>query len=213
MPSEAQAFVLSNKHIPSLSTRTREGANGTSVGFFSTLLRMKIDFRPICMTIAAYFIPASVNQLRTIDDIPALVTIRPPEGMYTSAKMGKGRARGEYYPTDIHSGAPAVTGAAMPGQQYPPPPIYAPYPSPHLPSPGSSRSSASPEALRASEWSRGSPPSPLSPGRERQTVIPNPARTLPPPTLGLHPATPVQSPYSPRHPLDNEALRSLGRSI
>ncbi|KAH8118932.1 Gti1/Pac2 family-domain-containing protein, partial [Phellopilus nigrolimitatus] len=54
--------------------------------------------------LTAYFVPATVNQLRTVDDIPSLLAnAHPPEGMYTSAKMGKGRARGEYYPTDIHS--------------------------------------------------------------------------------------------------------------
>ena len=161
---------------------------------------------------AAYFIPGTVNQLRTIDDIPALANIRPPEGMYTSAKMGKGRARGEYYPSDIHSGGSTMLGTT-PGQQYPPPPIYAPYPGPQLPTLSGSRESISPQSLRASAWSSNSPTTPVSPGADDRQALPHPARLLPPPSLGLHPAPPVQGPYSPRHPLDNEALRSLGRSI
>ena len=164
-----------------------------------------------CMMIAAYFVPASVGQLRTIDDIPALANIRPPEGMYTSAKMGKGRARGEYYPSDIHSGSIAAASSSTSVQQYPPPPVYAPYPGPQLPSP-ISRESASPQAFRTPAWPGSSPSSPPSASSDRQ-MLPNAARILPPPALGLHPSPPVQSPYSPRHPLDNEALRSLGRNF
>ncbi|KAL5528719.1 hypothetical protein ACEPAF_7856 [Sanghuangporus sanghuang] len=161
--------------------------------------------------LTAYFIPATVGQLRTIDDIPALANIRPPEGMYTSAKMGKGRARGEYYPSDIHSGISATASSSTSGQQYPPPPVYAPYPGPQLPSPVS-RENASPQSLRAPNWPGSSPSLPPSSSSERQ-MLPNAARILPPPSLGLHPAPPVQGPYSPRHPLDNEALRSLGRNF
>ncbi|KAI5119804.1 hypothetical protein M0805_006937 [Coniferiporia weirii] len=164
--------------------------------------------------LTAYFVPGTVTQLRTIDDIPALASIRPPEGMYTSAKMGKGRARGgEYYPTDIHNNAAGVLGMSITGQQYPPPPTYAPYPGPHLSPPGVSAGSP-PETSRAIAWPiHGSPPMPLPPGRDGQ-MLPNASRLhLPPPPPGLRPAPPAQSPYSPRHPLDDEALRSLGRNI
>lgn len=150
---------------------------------------------------AAYFVPATVNQLRTVDEIPALAHIRPPDGMYTSAKLGKGRARGEYYSNDIHSAG----GPSMSPQQYPPPPTYTPYPG-QPPPPGGSHS---PQAMRVPAWPGQSPP---HMGRDPQT-LPNPARLLPPPALGLTPAPPVQSPYSPRHPLDDEALRSLGRRL
>ncbi|THH06546.1 hypothetical protein EW145_g4011 [Phellinidium pouzarii] len=158
--------------------------------------------------ITAYFVPGTVTQLRTIDELPTIANIRPPEGMYTSAKMGKGRARGgDYYPADIHSGPVALPEMSMSGQQYRPPPTFAPYPGPSLPPPGG----LDMQAPCTPPWPAQS--SPLSPrGREGQ-ILPNPARLLPPPVLGIHPAPPVQSPYSPRHPLDDEALRSLGRGI
>ena len=40
-------------------------------------------------SIAVYFIPATVDRLRTVDDIPGLTQIRVPLGMYTSAKMAQ----------------------------------------------------------------------------------------------------------------------------
>lgn len=147
--------------------------------------------------------PATVNQLRTVDEIPALAHIRPPDGMYTSAKLGKGRARGDYYSTDIHSAG----GPSMSPQAYQPPPNYMPFPG--QPPPVGPHSS--PQAMRAPAWP-GQPSSPPQMGRDTQ-MLPNPSRLLPPPALGLTPAPPVQSPYSPRHPLDDEALRSLGRRL
>ena len=164
-------------------------------------------------SLAAYFVPATVTQLHTIDDVPRLCTLRPPDGMYTSAKMGKGRARGQdYFQTDIHGSAASPGGAVdgtvagvsghhpYPSSAYPP---YSGYPpQPHQ---GGSASPVSPLSLRPPAWSAGSPP------RSETQVLPNPARYLPP--LPLQPAPPVQSPYSPRHPLDDEALRSLGRKV
>ncbi|KAL5507586.1 hypothetical protein ACEPAH_7042 [Sanghuangporus vaninii] len=161
--------------------------------------------------LTAYFIPATVGQLRTIGDIPALANIRPPEGMYANARMDKGRARGEYYPSDIHSGISAAASSIMSGQQYPPPPIYAPYPSPWLSSP-LPRENSSPRGLHAPSRHESSSSSPPSTGLDRQMQT-NTARLLPPPSPRLCPASPVQSSYAPRHPIDSEALRSLGRSF
>ena len=157
---------------------------------------------------AAYFVPGTVNQLHTIDDIPRLRSIRPPEGMYTSAKLGKGRARGgEYYPTDIHSGSPLGAPPLSPvSGQYQPPPTYAPYP-PHMnpPSPSEARTGSPTHTLNPPSWSRAGSPRP---------VLPHPAQLLPP-QLTLRPAPQAPSQYSPRHPLDDEALRSLatGRRV
>ncbi|KAL5485488.1 hypothetical protein ACEPAI_8130 [Sanghuangporus weigelae] len=158
--------------------------------------------------LTAYFIPATVGQLRTIDDIPALANIRPPEGIYTSAKTGKGRARGECYSSDIHSDISAAADSSKSEQQYPPPPIYVPYPGPQLLSP-LPRESASPEGLHAPNRHGSSSSSPLSAGSDGQ-MQPNAARLLHLPSPRLYPAALV---YAPRHPIDSEALRSLGRNF
>ena len=150
--------------------------------------------------------PATVGQLHTIDDFPSLANIHPPEGMYTSAKLGKGRARGgEYYPTDIHSGSiMAASATPQMSGHHSHPPTFAPYPTPRLSPTPEHREGSSPHRLNPPNWA-GSSSAP-------RPVLPNPARLLPP-ALGLRPAPQAQSPYSPRHPLDNEALRSLGRNI
>lgn len=157
----------------------------------------------LCTLSAAYFVPGTVNQLHTIDDIPRLRTVHPPEGMYTSAKLGKGRARGgEYYPTDIHSSSPtSAPSSSPPSAPYHPSLVYAPYP--QLPSPSDPRLESPTHMLNPPSLSRIASPRP---------ILPHPAQLLPS-QLSLRPAPRVQSPYSPRHPLDNEALRSLGRNL
>ncbi|KLO11747.1 hypothetical protein SCHPADRAFT_905772 [Schizopora paradoxa] len=169
--------------------------------------------------LTAYYVPSSLTQLRTVDDLPQLAAVRPPEGMYTSAKVGKSRALPGSGNSDIHMGA-----VGMPNQMHQHPPTYAPFPNgppgplhhhghhphPHpLSSPGSSPTS--PLAHRQPTW-------PLPNASHRESNVSSSsrdaARTLPGlPSLGLTAAPPVQSPYSPRHPLDDEALRSLNRSI
>ncbi|KAL5523487.1 hypothetical protein ACEPAG_7660 [Sanghuangporus baumii] len=161
--------------------------------------------------LTAYFVPAIVGQLHTIDDIPILANIRPPEGMYTSGKMGKGRARGEYYSSDIHSDISAAAGPSTSEQQYPPLPVYIPYPDPQLLSP-LPRKNALPQGLHVPNWHGSSSSSPASTSFNGQ-MQPNAARLLPPPSPRLRSAAPVQSSYAPRHPVDSEALRSLGRNL
>lgn len=170
---------------------------------------------------AAYFVPATVSQLRTVDDIPILASIHPPEGMYSSAKMGKGRARGEYYPTDIHNGAGQnmVPVPHVSGQQYPPSPfhhhlVYAPYTNAYPP-PTSVDVQEEHDSRVLPSSMRSALPPPHSPtsASGRDMHLPHPSRILPSLNVGLHPAPQGPSPYSPRHPLDDQALRALGRSI
>lgn len=159
---------------------------------------------------AAYFIPATVNQLRTVEDLPYLRGIRPPDGMYTSAKMGKSRARGDYG-SDIHGGGGAGAGCgpamSVHAQPYP---AYASYPH----SPGSP-TAGSPTAYRDVQgcWPAPSPPRDGQYAAHPSRVLPALPSPLAPLSIGLAPSPSVQSPYSPRHPLDDEALRSLNRSL
>lgn len=177
--------------------------------------------------LTAYFVPATVTQLRTIDDVPVLAPVHPPEGMYSSAKMGKGRARGEYHPTDIHNGAGTIVPAAHVSvqhasvQQYSSsvhhPPVYAPYNNAYSqPAPIEPREEYNSRSPPSSGWSA-LPPHHSSTSIStsgRDVRLPHPSRILPSLNVGLRPPAPQgPSPYSPRHPLDDEALRALGRSI
>ncbi|OCB87364.1 hypothetical protein A7U60_g5504 [Sanghuangporus baumii] len=161
----------------------------TGVSQYRIRVRAMDGWDPMECILPAYFIPATVGQLRSIDDIPALANIRPPEGKYTNAKMGKGRARGEYYPSDIHGGISAAASSSMSGQQYPPSPIYVPHPGLRLLSP-LPRENSSPQGLHTPSRHGSSSSSPPSTGFDRQ-MQPNAARLLPPPSPGLRPALPL----------------------
>lgn len=103
---------------------------------------------------AAYFTPATVDQLRTIMNIHFLANLSVPEGMYSSAKMGKSRAREEWIPPDTHSHAAAASyqdsSSPNPHLYAGSPPVGLTYPGYHhqppymLPSPSSPHSPGMP---------------------------------------------------------------------
>ncbi len=131
------------------------------------------------LSTAAYFIPATVDQLRTVDDDAQLARLHIPDGMYISAKMGKGRAP-NYSSVPDGAGSYIVSPEGIPAAyQYP---YYQPQP---YAQPGAARGLAAPHAF------------------VEQPV--DPANRLPPPNL---PGTSRPS-YTPRHPLDDAALRAL----
>ncbi len=157
---------------------------------------------------AAYYVPSSLAQLRTVDDLPQLAGVLPPEGMYTSAKVGKSRALPGSSNSDIHIGS-----VGMPSQLHPHPPTYAPFPNGPPGAHHNLGGPSSPLAHRRPTWPVPGVLSHAPPSRDGGSLGSS-ARTLPGlPALGLAAAPPVPSPYSPRHPLDDEALRSLNRSI
>jgi len=158
--------------------------------------------------LTAYYVPSSLAQLRTVDDLPQLGGVLPPEGMYTSAKVGKSRALPGSSNSDIHIGS-----VGMPSQLHPHPPTYAPFPNGPPGAHHNLGGPSSPLAHRRPTWPVPGVLPHAPPSRDGGSLGSS-ARTLPGlPALGLAAAPPVPSPYSPRHPLDDEALRSLNRSI
>lgn len=154
---------------------------------------------------AAYFIPATVDRLRTVDDIPGLSQIRIPAGMYTSAKMGKGRAH------DAAAGRSdsGDGGHSIPSPSYPQSPIYTPYapaslptmevlpnsfpsPPPQLPFPQSGLAQPYYDSTRGIAGAALQMNSPTNSGGPSSFIFP-----------------PNKTKYSPRHPLDDAALKAL----
>lgn len=163
------------------------------------LLRPHRCSNRIC-SVAAYFIPDTSGQLLTVDDVPELAACQPPEGMYVSAKLGKGRARDCWtnlggdrqsdYLLDMHQGTSPPTGY----------PMYTGYGTPQHDV--CTRARAGGTTLQPASWQE----SPLSPLDLR--------RPLPPmavPQLGMAPLPqkPSHSRYLPRSATDDAALRSL----
>jgi hypothetical protein len=169
-------------------------------------------------SLAAYFVPSTVNHLRTVDDLPQLADLQVPEGMYTSAKVGKGRAR-EAATADIHGGtSPPHIVVSRPyitvPQQYP---TYVAYSNETTQTPSPVSSNGSP--LVQTPGSALRPTSQLSPRSEQRREDPHgyplSSRTLPyiVPPNGLSPVSPTAGMYSPRHPLDTEALRLFNKPV
>ncbi|TDL26031.1 hypothetical protein BD410DRAFT_800654 [Rickenella mellea] len=133
-----------------------------------------------------------IHQLRTVDDIPEVSRLEIPPGMYVSAKVGKGRARDSWI-----SGADGDVGPNLTG----PPnshPVYAPFPaqaSPH---------EREAQLAQQSGWRVGTSGNVgHSPSQSKRVGGNAPQAGLPmPPQTG-------KAAYSPRHPLDDAALRSL----
>lgn len=164
--------------------------------------------------------PSTVNHLRTVDDMPQLTGVDVPDGMYISAKIGKGRAR-EAVTADIHGsavgGAPHMVVSrpyiSLP-QQYS---AYVAYSNENMqtPSPVSSNGSLAvqtqgPLLRPLSHWSP--PRADERDAIHRQSIS---SRTLPciVPPSGLSPASPTTGGYSPRHPADTAALLSFNRAV
>lgn len=84
----------------------------------------------------AYFTQSTVNSLKTIDDVPILANLPVPIGLYTGARVGKGRRdHHSYDASSVYSTATWTPGAHS-ASWAPPPPLH-PYPRPstaHRPS-------------------------------------------------------------------------------
>ncbi|KAF7983810.1 hypothetical protein HWV62_19053 [Athelia sp. TMB] len=130
----------------------------------------------------AYFTQATIDELRSIDDIRELACLTVPPGTYKSARSAKGRPRDERY-YESRQYAPYVYG----GQQ-----DHTPYP-PHHHSP---------------PWQE--PPHYRGDVRRSGSVHPGEAKGLAPTTQVLAPLAYLQNIAQPRrHPLDEKALMSF----
>lgn len=169
----------------------------------------------ICL--AAYFVPSTVTNLRTVEDMPDLANLSVPDGMYTSAKIGKGRAR-ETATADIHG-----TGGASPTLVVAPRPYITTVPQQYPAfvavtneTPLSASSNGSPVVQITGDNSRSVlqwNPNDIQEERLDARIHVAMSRTLPSIVSpgSFSPTSPGA--YSPRHPLDNEALRLLNRSV
>lgn len=209
------------KQTYSVFVETRDGRKKWHLSAFSAPQLPSLELTAAHCMIAAYFVPSTVNHLRTVDDMPQLANLQVPDGMYTSAKIGKGRAR-EPVTADIHGGTIGTPHIVVSRpyinvpQQYT---AYVAYSNETMQTPSPASSNGSPVVQTPGPMLQ--PLSQLSPrtgqwrdDTNRQSLS---SRTLPyiVPPSGMSPISPITGSgvYSPRHPLDNEALRQFNKPV
>lgn len=168
--------------------------------------------QPFIIRIVAYCSPETGDQLRTVDDYPQLACLRDsiPEGKYQPARCSKGRTRPDSEPEEFVPGGTVIDFSLT--EAPPSPPVST---APTL------TTTASRETLRSSPGDVSLPrvTPELGLRRDPHWVLDNGVdvsreRLHSRNGQVLHKGMPPlmymrYSPYRPRHPLDNDALRAF----